>query len=178
MGQNDDLEKRFSQGDQSAFEVLFRARQQDVYRWILQIVRDPSAAEDLTVETFWRAYKAARRFNPERQLGPWLRTIAVNVARKHVSRKRPEVLIEDLARYGPSDSTSSEDLEDRRRAVVEAFKQLPESLRTVALLALVERVPYIEIAESMQLTVNAVKARVFRAVRRLRVELIKRGVVR
>ena len=41
---------RFCHGDLDAFESLFRRHQSDVYGWIVRIVRDPAAAEDLTVE--------------------------------------------------------------------------------------------------------------------------------
>lgn len=41
-----DLVERFVKGDQTAFELLFRQFERDVFGWILGIVRDPSAAED------------------------------------------------------------------------------------------------------------------------------------
>jgi len=47
-----ELLERFALGDIEAFETLFRQFQGQVYRWIVQIVRDPGAAEDLTIETF------------------------------------------------------------------------------------------------------------------------------
>jgi RNA polymerase sigma factor (sigma-70 family) len=172
----DDLEKRFSEGDSEAFEQLFRARQHEVYRWVLRLVRDPVAAEDITLETFWRAYRAARRFDPERSLGPWLRAIATNLARTYVSRQRPEIAVDDLARYGPTVSATPNPSGDNRRAIVQAFAKLPEKLRSVALLALVEGVSYTEIAAAMGISVSAVKTRVFRAVRQLRKDLEKRGV--
>jgi DNA-directed RNA polymerase specialized sigma24 family protein len=53
-----ELLKRFRQGDPEAFEALFRQLQAEVYGWIVRIVRDPSAAEGLTVETFWRIHRA------------------------------------------------------------------------------------------------------------------------
>jgi RNA polymerase sigma-70 factor (ECF subfamily) len=55
-----ELLQRFAAGDPDAFESLFRRYQSDVYRWIVRIVRDPAAAEDLTVETFWRVAQGAR----------------------------------------------------------------------------------------------------------------------
>jgi RNA polymerase sigma-70 factor (ECF subfamily) len=172
----DDLEKRFSEGDSAAFEELFRARQYEVYRWVLRLVRDPAAAEDITIETFWRAYRAARRFDPERSLGAWLRAIATNLARTHVGRQRPEVAVEDLARYGPPVSVVTDWSGENRRAIIQAFQKLPEKLRSVALLALVEEVSYAEIGAAMGISVGAVKTRVFRAVRQLRNELEKRGI--
>jgi hypothetical protein len=52
-----DVLNEFRQGDLDAFETLFRLHQRAVYGWILRIVRNPAAAEDLTVETFWRIYR-------------------------------------------------------------------------------------------------------------------------
>lgn len=69
---------RFCHGDLDAFEALFRGYQNEVYRWIVRIVCDPAAAEDLTVETFWRIYRAHARFDPRRAFGPWARRIATN----------------------------------------------------------------------------------------------------
>ena len=47
-------------------ETLFRAHQREVYGWIVRVVRDRAAAEDLTIETFWRAYRSRSRFDPAR----------------------------------------------------------------------------------------------------------------
>src|SRR5262252_9533897 len=58
-----ELLERFAAGDVEAFEALFRPHQCEVYGWILRIVRDPATAEDLTIETFWRMYRAHARFD-------------------------------------------------------------------------------------------------------------------
>jgi hypothetical protein len=50
--------RQFCRGDLDAFEALFRQHQGEVYGWIVRIVRDPAAAEDLTIETFWRIHRA------------------------------------------------------------------------------------------------------------------------
>src|ERR1700758_3188119 len=93
-----ELLQRFASGDLEAFEALFREHQAQVYRWILRIVRESATAEDLTVETFWRFYKARSRFNPARgNCGAWLRRIGTNAALDHLRRARREVpLPEDL----------------------------------------------------------------------------------
>ena len=99
-----ELLERFAQGDLEAFETLFRQFQHEVYRWIVRIVRDPAAAEDLTVETFWRIYRAHARFRPEGNFGGWARRIATNVALDHLKRSRREVeLAEDLPAPGSPD---------------------------------------------------------------------------
>ena len=54
-----DVLNQFRQGDVDAFEALFRQHQRAVYGWILRITRDAAAAEELTVETFWRIHVPA-----------------------------------------------------------------------------------------------------------------------
>ncbi len=83
--------QRFRHGDLDAFEALFREHQRPVYGWILRIVRNAAAAEDLTVETFWRIHRAHDRFQPEFPFEPWARRIATRAALDWLRAQRPEV---------------------------------------------------------------------------------------
>ena len=64
-----ELLKRFRQGDLEAFEALFRQFQAEVYGWIIRIVRHPSVAEDLTLETFWRSPSLQTRLYAAKRVG-------------------------------------------------------------------------------------------------------------
>src|ERR1700740_3427809 len=86
----DDFRQGTAETFDDAFETLFRIHQRSVYRWLLRIVRDPAAAEDLTVETFWRIYRAHTCFEPARGFEPWARTIATRVALDWLRTRRPE----------------------------------------------------------------------------------------
>ena len=83
-----ELLRRFVQGDQDAFESLFRQFEIEVFPWIVRIVRDASSAEDVLVEAFWRAYRARASFDSSRSFGAWMRTIATNAARDHLRALR------------------------------------------------------------------------------------------
>jgi RNA polymerase sigma-70 factor (ECF subfamily) len=173
-----DVLEQFADGDRDAFEALFRQYQGQVYAWIVRIVRDPAAAEDLTVETFWRIYRARARFDPRRGFGPWARRIATNLAIDHLSARRPETeFVEDAppadARWSPPDAAVSAEV---RRKVAAAFEELPAKLRAAARLAIVEEAPYAEVGAALGITVAAVKSRLFRATRLLRKSLIGAGV--
>jgi len=168
-----DLLQQFALGDVEAFEVLFRQHQAEVYRWIVALVRDPAAAEDLTIETFWRIYRAHARFDPSRSFGAWARRIAVHLALNHLQHAGREVRCDDVALAAqsaqlPSDPASAS---ETRAAILRAFAALPAKLKAVATLALIEELPYSEIAEALDISVEAVKSREFRAVRLLRKEL-------
>src|ERR1051325_613112 len=86
-----ELLERFAAGDLEAFEALFRQHQKEVYAWTVRIVRDTGAAEDLTVETFWRIYRARARFDPSAgNFRAWARRIATNAALDHLRHAHRE----------------------------------------------------------------------------------------
>ena len=169
-----DLLERFAQGELEAFETVFRQFQGEVFGWIVRIVRDPGIAEDLTVETFWRVYRARFRFDPTRSFGAWARRIATNVAVDHLKTVRPEVsLTEEQAQVAPNDPAIQRDIRER---IEQAFLHLPAKLQVVARLALIEQQSYEEISQAVGISVGAVKSRVFRAVRLMRRKLKRMGI--
>jgi RNA polymerase sigma factor (sigma-70 family) len=174
LEQPSDVERQFCRGDPDAFEALFRLHQREVYRWIVRIVRDKGAAEDLTIEAFWRIHRAHARFDPAKSFGAWARRIATNAALDYLKTTRRETgLTEDLASPPEPDAGVSAEL---RRKTALAFGRLRPKLRVAATLALIEELQYEEIAEALGISVSAVKVRVFRAVRILREELKREGI--
>jgi RNA polymerase sigma-70 factor (ECF subfamily) len=170
-----ELLERFAAGDLEAFEALFRQHHSEVYGWTVRIVRDTGAAEDLTVETFWRIYRARQRFDPAAgNFRAWARRIATNAALDHLRHAHKETqLSEDYPATAKGDSAGSRELRGQLRR---AFLELPAKYRLVATLALIEDEPYNEIAEAVGISVALVKVRVFRAVRMLRKKLSSLGL--
>lgn len=177
--------QRFVHGDRVAFEALFRTYQHEVLRWALRILRDRSAADDVLVEAFWRAFRSCARFDPSRSFGAWMRRITTHVAIDHLNaaRRRAWVSLDDsasnrvgrgplgeghIACGGPADG-AADDIE-------RAFHTLPPKLRVVATLALIEECSLAEIAEALDVPIGTVKSRLFRATRHLRKELARQGV--
>src|SRR4029450_3799842 len=139
-----ELLKRFRQGEPEAFEELFRQFQAEVYGWIVRIVRDPSAAEDLTIETFWRIHRARGRFDPGASFAAWARRIATNLAIDHLRQTRRELALPDhLAQPGAADRI---ECSETRRQIADAFRRLPLKLRVPAALSLIEEQSPKEIA--------------------------------
>ena len=172
------LLERFTRGEIEAFEILFQRHQAEVYRWVVCLVRDPAAAEDLTLEAFWRIYRAHARFDPARGFGAWARRIATNLALDHLAKAGREVIVEkDLleARQAPAAADSAV-LADTRTALRRAFAALPVKLRAVAALLLIEQQTYSDAASALGITVSAVKSREFRAIRLLRTKLKEMGI--
>lgn len=170
-----ELLERFAAGDVDAFESLFRQYQGEVFRWIMGIVRNRATAEDLTVETFWRMYRAHARFDyAAGNLGGWLRRIATNVAIDHLRRSKVEVPLPDDLPNSPGIGLAEQG--DLHRSIYGAMNKLSPRLRVVALLALVEQESYENIARALSISVGAVKVRVHRSVKILRRQLLQEGV--
>jgi RNA polymerase sigma-70 factor, ECF subfamily len=163
---------------EAAFEDLFRLHQRAVFCWILRIVRDPAAAEDLTTETFWRIYRFLDRFDSTRSFEPWARQIATRVALDWLRSRRPETSMpEDFFATLPSPALGDPGVAAEVRCkVAQALSRLPPKLRVAATLAVIENLPQKEVAEALGISVTAVKLRVFRALRILRKELREQGI--
>jgi RNA polymerase sigma-70 factor, ECF subfamily len=169
------LLERFVRGDHDAFESLFRLFESEVFRWIVRIVRDRSAAEDALIETFWRAFRGRARFDASRSFGAWMRRIATNVALNHVRAARRQRPWPSTMEEPPAPAGTDVGMRD---ALDTALDALPRKLYVVAVLALIEEEPYAEIADALDVPMGTVKSRVFRAIRALRQELRRLGIER
>lgn len=159
----------FARGDVAAFEWLFRRHQQEVFRWVMRMVGDRALAEELTLDVFHRAWRSHASFDATRSIGPWLRRISARIALDSLRRHCPQIEPLDAeSTAGPHDQRVQL---QRRHALTQAFARLPAKLQLTARLALVEEMPYEEIAAVLDVSIAAVKTRVFRAVRQLRKEL-------
>jgi RNA polymerase sigma factor CnrH len=168
----------FRQGNVDAFEALFHQHQGAVYGWVLRIVRNAGAAEDLTVETFWRIHRAHARFDPARGFEGWARRIATRAALDWLRSRRVEdamtmELLADPASPALADAAVTAEI---RQKTALAFARLPPKLSIAAVLAVIEEQPHKDVAEALGISATAVKLRVFRALRLLRKDLERQGI--
>jgi RNA polymerase sigma-70 factor (ECF subfamily) len=151
-----------------------------ILRFILAAIQDSDAAETLTQDCFWKAYRSRGAFRGDSSLNTWLMHIAVNLVRDH-TRSRRFQFWKNARRDAVDSKTTHEWLPDRSispeqrasvneqvQAVWQATKSLSERQRTVFLLRFVEDMNILEIAEATGLTENAVNVHLFRAVRAIR----------
>ena len=68
---------------QQPFETVVEAHHAEIYRYLVRVTTRPSEAEDLSQETFLRAYRAYRVLTPDANVRAWLFTIATNLTRNH-----------------------------------------------------------------------------------------------
>ena len=164
--------------EQRALVAQMDEREKTGVSCALRIVRDPGAAEDLTIEAFFRMHRAHARFDSSRGFEPWARRIATRAALDWLRARKPEQpaapeFFSTVAAQADSDPVISAEI---RRKVALAFDRLPAKLRAAATLAVIEERPHKEIADALGISAAAVKLRVFRAMRKLRIDLEQMGM--
>ena len=162
---------RFRDGDADAVRSVYREYGRLVYAVAHKVLGDRSLAEDATQQAFVQAWKAAATYDPSRDLGPWLATIARRAAidvHRRESRRSAQAL-EDVAPAHPAIVTlppSAEqayDVWEVRRAIDE----LPAEEQEVVRLQHLDGLTHAEVAARLDVPVGTVKSRSFRAHKRL-----------
>ena len=170
MNSSRDLVTRVCQGDQEAFRLIFDRYSRPVIGFIYDMVSDRELAEELTQETFVRAFRAIHRMKPETKLSTWLFGIARNVARESLrarTRANMQVALEhesviDVSdqKAVPVDRLLSKELNELIRRALEA---LDDDKRLVFTLKVFHQCSYEEIAEITGFSLAKLKTDLHRA---------------
>jgi RNA polymerase sigma-70 factor (ECF subfamily) len=169
------LVRRCQQGDRLAIEVLIRRYQNYVYRLCYLVMRNEQDAEDMTQETFIRAFRALPRFEIRegKNLEGWLYRIAVNACRSRMRRKWYQVLPwPDPAPPLVSEVEAQPDRvvmqDEERQRMMAAIDSLGEKHRLVVVLRYYGGFSNEEIAEALSIPSGTVRSRLHVARKRLR----------
>ncbi len=167
------------QGNAAAFEELVRKYQGRLLTVLRHLVDQGDHAEDLVQEVFLRVFRARVNYSPTARFATWIFTIAQNVAsnaRRNMARRREvqvstagessqemggmEILAKDASALMP---TRIIDSNETGKVIRAAISQLNERQRLALLLCKFEGMNYADIAQTMQMSVHAVKSLLARA---------------
>ena len=168
------LIQRAQANDRAAFNEIVLRYKSKIYNYIHRMVQSASDAEDLTQETFVRAYLSIHSFQSKASLNTWLFRIATNLcidfSRKHKTRINPLSLSSEEEGEGTQEIPDS-GFDPQRillnkelgKQLEEALCRLPEKLRTALLLYDLEGLSYDEIAQIVGTPLGTVKSRIYHA---------------
>jgi RNA polymerase sigma-70 factor (ECF subfamily) len=163
--------RQIAQGDESAFERLFRCYAPRIFRFAMSYLNDPALAEEVVQETMIAVWKNAKDYKEQSQLSTWILGIARNKAldRARASQREPELLREidrrALGRATPEQIAQRDSQAERVRSALE--KLSPEH-REVIMLAFYNELSYSEIAQILNCPEGTVKSRVYYAKEQLK----------
>jgi len=175
------------EGDGEAFGTLVRRHQKRIYRLALHLLRDAAEAEDVTQETFVRAYGALDRFDGRSEAFTWMYRIAVNLSLNHIRARKSDrkgvpaddprlegALVE--TRAGSASPLGASENRELGRALCEGMDALSETLRTTLILVGVDGLSHAQAGEVLGCPEGTVAWRVHEARKKLKAFLLGRGL--
>ena len=173
------LLEQVQQGDEDGFETLHGRYADHLHRYLLRLVHDPAAADDLLQETLLRLWSRAAQWTGAGTVKSWLFSIARNLALNHLDarRRRPHQPLLPPDDSGDDESSSPAWLVDRGTPTADvqleraeqgqllrdAIDALPESKRQVFYMVHDGDMAIHEVAAELDLPEGTVKSRLFYA---------------
>jgi RNA polymerase sigma-70 factor, ECF subfamily len=160
-----------------ALSVLYDRYARLVYGLALQATGEPASAEEVTQDTFLRAWENAATYQSEKgKVSTWLASIARNrsidlMRRKQARRENTQVSLDEPPSFtlqGNENVENEVDLRSKQRAVRRALAQLPEDQRKALALAYFRGMTHEQIAESLGQPLGTVKTRIRLGMQKLR----------
>ena len=168
-------------GDQTSFTYLLNHYWNEVYGFMLKRTENETDSEDITIETFSKAFDKLSSYNSEFQFNTWLIAIAKNVHVDLLRKKKSSHLLEitdkeDFNAYNVADTTpTAEDVlitEQNLSQLLQYIKQLKPHYQEVIQLRYFQELTYQEIADQLAEPLNNVKIKLLRA-KKLLAEIIQ-----
>lgn len=168
-------------GDQVAFTFLLDFYWNEVYGFMLKRTENETDAEDITIETFSKAFDKIATYNPEFQFNTWLISIAKNVHIDLLRKKKSSLFLditdeEDHQAYNIADTTpSAEDkliTEQNLSRLLQFIKELKPHYQEVIQMRYFQEMSYQEIADQLNEPLSNVKIKLLRA-KKLLAEIIE-----
>ena len=155
------------------FDAVMTAHHAEIYRYLRRMTFRSAEAEDLSQETFLRAFRAYRALPPDANVRAWLFAIATNLFRNSLrAGKRRQAAHDVVKRKGRDDEGDGPEraaLFNEARATVEAvIDALPAKQRAAFVMRKVHELPYEDIADGLSCSVESARAHVFQAFRKIR----------
>ena len=171
------LRKALDNNDQKAYAELMSLYRDSIYYMLMKIVKNSDDAEDLTLETFGKAFRYLDKYTHQYAFSTWLFRIAVNNSIDYIRHKNnsPQCLEDDLSTANTqllidrsqSNTTPTPEQEvidkQRIRMMRLAVAQLPDKYRKVVELRYYQELSYDEIAEELNISLSNVKIQLLRA---------------
>jgi RNA polymerase sigma-70 factor (ECF subfamily) len=174
-----DLVRRIKQGDEDAYEQMVHRYHARVYSLSYGVLRNAEDAEEATQDTFLTLYRKIGTFDESKKFFSWFYRVALNQAYSRARRRKPatSTLVEEyLPRFSADGHVASPEFPDWSASIEDAaiardlatragefIAELPPTYRDVIWMYDVEEMSTADIAETLEISIPALKSRLHRA---------------
>lgn len=179
-----ELVKEIQNGNEKAFDELYKLTNQRAYYVALEFVKKDEDAQDILQESYVKALSKIKELDKPESFQSWLNQIVANKSKDFLKKKKPmlfeaeenevfEVLPDEDMNFRPESSLDQNELQ---RTVMEVLDELNEEKRACVLMMYFEELSVSEIAQTLEIPEGTVKTRLFSARKDLKEKFSKRGI--
>lgn len=173
------LAEEFIRGDKHAFDWIYTNYAKGMFAICLRYTKNSDEAADILQDAFIKVYEKRSLFNPEYEIGPWVKRIVINQAINHFRVNKRFELVEDESYFEePEEFIEIDDLQHVKQALLAVLWELPEGYRTVFNMYVIDNLTHQEIAEYLGISVNTSKTQLLKARKLIRQKLEQRNITR
>ena len=159
--------------DEGGFETIVATHHGEIYRYLRRLAWRAAEADDLSQETFLRAYRARERLTPDANVRAWLFAIATNCFRNHIRgeqrRQAAHAAVKGRSRGDDGEGPEGQALFNEAHSVMAAIiDKLPVRQRLAFVMRKIHDLSYEEIAHGLDCSEDSARAHVFQAFRKIR----------
>ena len=166
---------RVLKGDRQVYALLVEEYKSPIYNLAYRMTGNAEDTDDLTQETFIRAYQKLQQFDQDKKFFTWLYTIGINLIRNHLKKKARDITNPAAVRLFPELQTQGNERreevilsEDRMIRLEKTMQKLPVDLREAIILKFHQDLTFEEVAAVTGVSLSAVKMRIYRGLDQLK----------
>lgn len=174
-----ELKQAFLQGKKNAFDKIYADYSKAMYAICRRYTKNLDEAADILQDAFIKVFEKRHLFNPEFEIGPWIKRIVINEAINHLRLNNRFELKEDESYFEEIEETIEiEDKSDIKKILLQILNELPEGYRAVFNMYVIDNLTHPEIAEYMGISVNTSKTQLMKARKLIQVKLAEKNITR
>ena len=170
-----ELADKIKSGQLKAFDQLYERYSQNLYRFVLSLLKTHEDAEGVVQEVFFRVWKKRKELSGRKSFQSFLFTIAYNVTidqlRKRVKDQKYEQFLINQAQRNLLNPEDDLEFQDLKNEVEKAIHGLPEKRKQIYIMSREEGLSYKEIADRKQIKIKTVENHINLALRHIRKRL-------
>lgn len=155
--------------------MIFDAHASFIHRTVYLLTKSNAIADDITQETFIRAFQKFNTFNESKPLRPWLYKIAINLTRNHARKHTPFVLTGDIPEPSVEGIETQILQQEENRILRDEIDKLPKKMRQIVILHYFAELRLPEVAEALGIPLGTCKSRLNSALSSLRKSMAKQA---
>lgn len=175
------LKKKFSEGNRRAFNIVYDNYCDAMFAICLRYTKNRDEAADILQDSFIKIFEKCKTYNPEFEIGGWIKKIVINTAINYLRKNKRFDLTDNFDAFENTEEINDFEIENTNglyENLLDILKDIPIGYQTVFNLFVFENLSHQEIADYLNISVNTSKSQLFKSRKMITKILIERKIIK